>query len=279
MKYKIVILLILLTSAISCGIPDKEVVIITYKKTFLNRLDAHIFFPNNNQSDTLRSVFIFFHGGGWGRGEPEWEYGICRHFASKGMVAMSIEYRLANRLLGITPVDLIKDAKSSVRWVRENSEELSIDTNMIVVGGFSAGGHLAACTGIIDKFYEQDENLRISSIPNATILWSACVNPVEKDSWFEKILGNEAKMEDCSPVHNLKTNVPPTIIFHGESDSTVKIETIYEFTKIMQEFGNKCELNVYKSQQHKHWTENWKDVYNKIEIFLEELGYIESENE
>lgn len=275
MKHKILIQLILFIGILSCSKPDKDVVIKTYKKTFLNKLDAHIFSPDKKQPDTLRSVFIFYHGGGWRRGKPEWEYKICKHFASTGMVAMSIEYRLGRRILHISPVEIIKDAKSSIRWVRENYKELNIDTNKIVVAGFSAGGHIAACTGILNKFDEEYENLSISSIPNAMILWSAAVNTVEKDTWFEKSIKGKATLEECSPAHNIKSNLPPTIIFHGEDGPTIPIKFVKDFAKQMIEKGNRCDLYIYKDQVHRPWTDNWKDVYNKIELFLQELGYIE----
>ncbi|UCE07650.1 MAG: alpha/beta hydrolase, partial [bacterium] len=207
-------------------------------------------------------------------GKPEWEYKICKYFSTLDMVAITIEYRLANRFLGITPVECIKDAKSAIRWVRKHSTELSIDPNKIVAAGFSAGGHLAACTAILEGFNEKNEEQNISSIPNALILWSACVNPVEKDSWFEKILKNQATMEECSPFHNIRSNLPPTILFHGDLDGTVPILTVKEFTEKMKKFGNRCELNIYQGQVHRPWGKNWKDVYNKMENFIKSLGFI-----
>ena len=91
--------------------------------------------------------------------------------ADRGMVAITVEYRLGVGK-GIFIEDCIKDAKSAMRWVRTNAKKFGIDPDRIASGGGSAGGHLAACVTTIDKFNSEGDNLSISPVPNAMLLFN-----------------------------------------------------------------------------------------------------------
>ena len=94
------------------------------------------------------------------------ELSTSPYFASRGLVAFSAKYRIFNTH-GTTPFDALWDAKSAIHFLREHSNELNIDPDQIVAGGGSAGGHLAAAAGNIVGLEEANENLRVSSVPNA----------------------------------------------------------------------------------------------------------------
>ena len=78
------------------------------------------------------------------------------------MVAMTAEYRIRN-MHGTLTTACVADVKSAVRWVRANAVKLGVDPDRIAAGGGSAGGHVAACTGVIDGFESKDEDDKISS--------------------------------------------------------------------------------------------------------------------
>lgn len=264
-----------------------EPVIKIYKTVGDRELHAHIFNPDDLKSSDRRPAYIFFHGGGWALGEAKWGYKDCVHFSKLGMVAITIEYRLA--LNDITPIECINDAKSAVRWVRKNAEELCIDPDKIVAAGFSAGGHLAASTAIIKGLDEANEDQNISSSPNALILWSAAVNPAV-DAWFPSLLmkhdnkknyyKNISKYrvdtEKYSPFHHIQPKLPPTILFHGKNDSTVPVKTVIDFAKEMKKAGNICELHLFNCG---HFFKNRGYVLEVIKLrddFLAKLKFIDA---
>src|SRR5262245_61039164 len=88
---------------------------------------------------------LFLPGGGWqtaNRAPLKERYGI--RMAQHGYVCVTGEYRVMDE--APWPAQ-IQDVKATIRWMRANSERLGIDPAAIVVGGKSAGGHLALLAG------------------------------------------------------------------------------------------------------------------------------------
>jgi acetyl esterase/lipase len=141
--------------------------------------------------------------------------------------------------------------------VRKNAERLGIDPDKIVAAGGSAGGHIAACTGTIESFDETGEDKRVSSVPNAMVLFNpalvlAPVEGVELDQTRIASLADRMGVEphQLSPIHHVKKGAPPTLILHGKADTTVAYATAEAFAKAMTAAGNQCELVGYEGQPH-----------------------------
>jgi acetyl esterase/lipase len=246
--------------------------ILVYKTIDDITLDAFVYRPADVMSGEKRTAIAFFHGGGWDCGKPEWGHFQCTHFSLKGMVAISFEYRLQAQH-DATPLEGIADAKSAIRWMRKHSDELNIDPNRIVASGFSAGGHLSACTVMIDKFDEPNEDLSISPAANALMLWVPAVKIYEG---FKPRLKNRAETKDVDPASHIRHGLPPTIIFQGDKDEQVPFSSVKEFSWRMKIAGNRCDLHIYKGQTHLNWGKNSDDVLMKMDNFLISLGYLEN---
>ena len=134
-----------------------------YKTVGDTKLKLHIFEPLKHQKTDKKAAIVFFFGGGWNGGTPTQFYQQADFLAKKGMVAFSAEYRVKSRNK-TTPFDAVEDAKSAIRWVRQHASNLGIDPDRIVASGGSAGGHLAACTGIITTDKDKTENSSVSSL-------------------------------------------------------------------------------------------------------------------
>ena len=193
-----------------------EVQTMIYKTIGWTKLKLYIYQPTERNNLEQLSAVVFFHGGGWGGGHA-WQFvPQCKYLAERGMVAMSAEYRVRKRQ-GATPFECVADAKSAIRWVRAHAREFGIDENRIAAGGGSAGGHMAACTALIKDFDEKNEDLGISSVPNALILFNAVLDVPEIVHVLPKkvIRVLKDKATEISPIHNVLKGAPPTIIFHG----------------------------------------------------------------
>jgi acetyl esterase/lipase len=224
--------------------PDKQVV---YKTVGASELMMYIFNPAGHKPTDKRPVIVFFFGGGWSMGSPSQFYQQAHFFAEHGIVAMSADYRVSSRQK-TTPFECVKDGKSAIRWIRQHSAELGIDSDRVIAAGGSAGGHVAACTGVIQGNEEEGEDLSISSIPNAMILFNPVLDTTEKGYGMKKV-GKDRKTE-ISPCHHVKKGMPPTLICHGTQDRTVPFENVERFTKSMEEAGNQCILVPFEGKDH-----------------------------
>jgi acetyl esterase/lipase len=250
--------------------------IMTYKTVGDINLDAFVYKPEDLQPGEKRPAFAFFHGGGWECGKPEWGQWQCEHYASKGLVAVSFEYRLTSQH-DATPIESIADAKSAIRWMRIHVDELGIDPDKIAVSGFSAGGHLALCTALIDKFDEPGEDSDISSAANAFILWSSA-SKLEDNEYFKGIIKGRADIKDCDPAMHIRPNLPPAIIFHGSEDKMVPVQLAKEFARSMRLKSNRCDIHIYDGQTHLNWGKSNRDVMNKMDQFLASINMLWEQN-
>jgi acetyl esterase len=215
--------------------------------------------PKTDPSNPPGPAILFFFGGGWRSGSPTQFLPQAKHLQSRGMTAILVDYRVASRQ-GVKPGECVEDAKSAVRWVRTHAEQLRIDPDRICAAGGSAGGHLAACTALLPGFDSTDEDSAVSSVPNALALFNPVLvlAPVEglkieskQDLRFDGLRKNlGVDPESLSPIHHVRKDLPPAIIFHGEADTTVPISTARVFTERMSAFGNRCELKSYPDAPH-----------------------------
>lgn len=255
-----------------------------YKTFGLTKLKMYIYQPSDRNSSEKLPAIVFFHGGAWAGGHA-WQFTPqCKYLAERGMVAISVEYRVRKRQ-GVTPFECVSDAKSAIRWVRKNADELGIDNNRIAAGGGSAGGHMAACTALIKDFDEKYEDLSVSSVPDALVLFNAVFDVPEIIPNLPKKVRKklEARATEISPVHNVFKGAPPAIIFHGTSDNAVPFHQAILFCDELKKFGNNCEVVPYEGRGHGFFNYNKgtnPDFISTMEYtvkFLESLGYIKGD--
>ncbi|MBI9016459.1 MAG: alpha/beta hydrolase [Phycisphaerae bacterium] len=211
-----------------------------------DKLELHIFEPAGHDSDEKLPAIVMYFGGGWRGGHPRQFYPQAKYFASLNMVVISVEYRTFGSN-GTTPFDCVEDGKSAIRFVRENADAMGIDPDRIIAAGGSAGGHVAACTGVLKEFDNKDENLQISSIPDAMILFNPVADTSPKGYGYNQL---KEKFAAISPCDNISKDVPPTLILHGTADTTVPFENVQRFTKLMLENGNYCQLESFDGKGH-----------------------------
>lgn len=280
MEKPIVLLLTLVLLSFSVGAQTiKPNELLLYKVVNGDSLYLHLFKPKKSVVPT--AAIVFFFGGGWTGGHPKQFYQQSEYLASRGILAISAEYRIKSKH-GTSPFACVEDGKSAIRWVRQHSKELNVDPNKIVASGGSAGGHVALCTALIDGHESPDENLAISSIPNAVVGYNPVFDTTDKGYGSEKLKGRE---KEISPCHQVKTDLPPMLNFHGKKDTTVPFENAKCFTRLMQEAGNECELVAIENVGHGFFNGSFfrkgsSDQYFNLtmydtDVFLKNLGFLQ----
>ena len=236
-------------------------------------------FPANHDPAGKRPAALFFFGGGWNGGSPSQFLPHARYLASRGMIGVLADYRVKSRN-GTDPFACVEDGKSAVRWLRAHAAEFGIDPGRIAAGGGSAGGHVAAATGVLPGLDAPEEDAAVSSKPNALLLFNPVFDNGPDGYGYDRVAD---RYLEISPLHNIAPGAPPSIIFLGSEDKLIPVSTAEAYKKKMTEADSRCDLFIYEGQGHGFFNENkaGKEYYVKtvreMDRFLISLGYLEGE--
>jgi acetyl esterase/lipase len=251
--------------------PDKVVV---YKKVADRELELRLFLPEGWAATDKRPCLHLIHGGGWGGMDPSRMYPFAADFAKRhGMVGISVQYRLYQPGTA-TVFDCVKDARSSVRYLRSHAAELGIDPGKILVSGGSAGGHLAAATALFDGVNEETDDLKVPCRPDAMVLLFPVIDTSAAGYGRAKI-GD--RWQELSPVHHVRAGLPPTLTFHGTGDTVTPFSGAKAFHEAMLAAGNKSVLDVNEGGKHGYLMFEealYEDTLAKTAAFLTRIGFL-----
>ena len=268
MKHIILVLLFIQSLSGAQNRPEPDQIVL-YKTTKQTPLNLHVFLPDSVPFGDPHPAILFFFGGGWNSGSPTQFYRQAKHLADRGMIACAAEYRVKSRD-GVQPDSCVMDAKSAMRYLREHASKWNIDPHRIAASGGSAGGHLAATTATLTEFNDPQDNLSVSAIPNALILF----NPVLDTSLASSRLGDLALR--LSPLQHIQPDMPPALIMHGTSDKTVPHSQAVDFQQAMQEQEHRCEVKLYERMPHGFFNQTkYDETIEELTAFLRSLNWIE----
>ncbi len=217
-------------------------------------LRVDIFRPENPPGPV--QGLLFLPGGGWqtaNRAPLKERYGM--RMAQHGYVCVAGEYRVMDE--APWPAQ-IQDVKATIRWMRANSESLGIDPAAIIVGGKSAGGHLAllaAGSRGIDEFEGAGGNTTVSSEVAAVV----GVAPVADLTEFARrpqmapLFGanpSAAIVKAASPITHVNGDYPPTLLIHGTADTRVPHAMTMRMYQALEQAGVPVDLLLYAGQDH-----------------------------
>ncbi len=170
---------------------------------------------------------LLLHGGAWmmgGRGDLA---GLLPAIAEKGYVVASASYRLAPKHPFPAQLD---DARSAVRFLRDNAKTYNIDPDRVAVGGFSAGGHLALLLALNPPPATEPTSAVTCAVsyfgPTDLSLYAA--SPGVEDAYMVPFLGKACKTDPdvykkASPINFASKAAPPVLMIHGTADVVVPV--------------------------------------------------------
>ncbi|MFZ9171202.1 MAG: alpha/beta hydrolase [Sediminibacterium sp.] len=248
-----------------------------YKKIDTTQLYFEVYPSAINNQTKPAPAMVFFFGGGWNNGTVKQFEPHAIYFSQRGITCILVDYRVKEKHKS-TPFESLKDAKSAIRYIRAHANDLGIDPSKIIASGGSAGGHLAAATAIIQDHNESTDNLTISCVPNALVLFNPVFDNGPGGYGYERI-GDAYK--SFSPLHNIKIGAPPTIVFLGDKDHLVPVETAKYYKLVMEKVKSRCDLFIYENQGHGFFNykniEYYKKTISETDTFLQSIGFLNKE--
>lgn len=250
---------------------DKDVVFWTNPATG-RQLLCDIWQPSDGKVSGL--TFIYNHGSGWWVGDKDYHKTtrpLFKHLVSQGHTVMDVAYRLCPE---VDIFDMVGDVKRAISWMRENAEFYGVNPEMLVLGGGSAGGHLALLAAYTPEHPEltpvelRQKDLSVQAVAtyyppvdlvegfyryNEFVL-SKNPPPVE----LGKDLPEKEKFEHigridmllggfpddipdlyklASPLTHVGTSSPPTLILQGDRDVLVPHEPVLQLHEKLGSLG------------------------------------------
>lgn len=262
--------------------PAPEPQRLPYKSVAGAPLWAHVFLPAAD-GPQARPAVVLFHGGGWNSGDATWVYPAAQRFARLGLVAVAIDYRLADEK-AVTPLEAMEDARDAIRWTRSQARAFHLDPARVAAYGVSAGGQLAAAAALLGR--KPGVAPAAEDRPDALVLYSPAV-AIAQSGWVRRLLLGRAGPEAISPDAFVAPGAPPTYISQGVDDTVTPFVPALLFSRRMKAAGNVCELKPYSSLGHlltrKLDEQEWGfdpdpvarlDAWRSEEAFLARLGYV-----
>ena len=231
-----------------------EIKVDGYKET----ADLYTYFLDNSIEMNInrkRPVVVICPGGGYTMTSDREAEPIAMQYLAKGYHAVILRYSVEPARY---PLALLQLAKS-VAFLRENAAEFHIDTNKIVIQGFSAGGHLAASLGVFWKKNFIAETLGIDSEmvkPNGMILSYPVITSGEfaHTGSFECLLGEDYndldKRKEQSLEFQVSRDTPPTFLWHTVTDDCVPVENSLLFFNALRKLEIPVEMHLYPVGGH-----------------------------
>jgi acetyl esterase len=248
--------------------------LVLYKQVDTTNLYLEVYAPDSMEENTIYPAIVFFFGGGWKGGNRHHFLNQAKYLSKRGLVCFLADYRTESKH-GATPFDCLKDAKSAIRYIRNHATDFSIDPNKLIAAGGSAGGHLAAATALVSGFNQNTDDLSISCVPNALVLFNPVVDNGPGGYGYERVSDS---YKEFSPLHNIKSGAPPTIFFLGTNDRLIPLTTGAYYRTVMEKVGSRCDLKIYQGGTHGFFNynqfENYQQTVLETDEFLQSLGYL-----
>jgi hypothetical protein len=182
-----------------------------------------------------RPLIILAFGGSFIGGSRDAMDSYCEYYASKGYAAATIDYRLYDGSFFPLPdsivmtdevIKAVSDMKASIRFFREDAattNQYKIDTNLIFVGGISAGSIVGLHTGML----QETDVIQpfIDSILNENGGWTGNSSTnLQYGAEVAGILNYSGALKWASYID---ANDPPVFSVHDDADNTVPYNTDY----------------------------------------------------
>jgi pimeloyl-ACP methyl ester carboxylesterase len=186
------------------------------------------FYEPTGDTELNRPLIIWVHGGsflGGSKTDPDMT-ALSQRFARKGYACASIDYRL-----GFFPIDsanavkavvrAVQDLKAAIRFFykdKQTTDTYHIDTNLIYVGGSSAGAITALHVAYLDDVCEISDYLSPATISQLGGLDGNSGNP----GFSTSVKGVINLCGALAKYSWLEAGDVPMVSIHGTADGTVK---------------------------------------------------------
>jgi acetyl esterase len=190
-----------------------------------------VFYPSAvDGTNRVLPTVVWVHGGSWVTGSKDLIVNYLKILASKGFIAVGVDYGLAPANLYPTPVKQVNEA---LDFLQRNGEELHADSSRFFLAGDSAGAQIAAqlANVITSPSYASDVGItpsiqrsqlkgvvfhsgayeaKLASYRRNGVLWAY---------FGTKDFATDPRLSQFSVARHVTPNFPPMFISAGNEDA------------------------------------------------------------
>jgi acetyl esterase/lipase len=192
-------------------------------------------------------VIFFIHGGSWMSGSKNMYAKLGENFLARGFVSVIISYRLFPETDAFGMAD---DCRAAFKWCCENIKDYGGNPGKIYLTGHSAGGHLAAVTGLTDNPKCVAGYILIDAFGLSAHHFLTSHSSFIPES-FAGIFGKNSKRWPLvAPDKLIKEGLPPFLILLGGNTYPILQYDNEQFIKSLKDLDVPCELITIPGQSH-----------------------------
>ena len=222
-----------------------------YFMTYVHDMNPDIHAPFH------RPMIVICPGGGYVHLSPREGEPMAFEMLKRGFNAVVLHYSLAPN----TFPSALYEAAWTIDWLRDHAAELDIAPHRIVLGGFSAGAHVAASLGTLfdepemasysrNYLKREPQELR----PDGLMLGYPVITSgkyAHRDS-FVRLLGSryDELVSSMSLEKRVDADTPKTFLWHTWEDGSVPVENSLLFANALRKAGVSCEMHIFPHGPH-----------------------------
>ena len=271
--------LLLATPAVLCAAPNPSNHIppgkvFVYKTSHGQPQNIEVYFPKGHDPAKAKVPgVLLFHGGGWSGGDLSQFRYACDYFARRGLVAATANYYLhpkeEQKALGPGGKRkrvCVTDGISAIRWFKQHAGELGIDPKRIVLGGGSAGGHIAMMATLNRRLDDPSDPTNIDTSVIGFLLFNPAFTTKGRDN-----------DDEVDVFTHLKPGIAPSLFMFGEKDAWKAASD--ELVPALRKSGAQAKMFVADGVSHSFWMRpEWYDCcLVECDRFLVSLGLLKGE--
>ncbi len=265
----------------------------TYYHPAFTRADGLVYGQRHGHNLTIDVVrpahpnglgVVLMVSGGWKSGAGSFRPWLAAPLLRHGYTVFAV-YHVSQP--EATIMEIVQDVNRAVRYIRYHAREYGVTPDRLGVTGGSSGGHLSlmlATRGGPGQANASDPVDRESSAVQAVAIFypvtdllnlgRSTENPGDggPPKSFVRAFGPQATNlavwrvvgRELSPIDYLTTNLPPTLIYHGDADTLVPLDQSQRFQARARQLGDTVELVIHHGGQH-----GWLSMVWDIRRFAE----------